>query len=76
MMVWEVIESLERLGGVGVEQYTILASAGEVFEDVNGCFVVMVLRCHTLGGKEGKNRRISGLVQQVSELIQPVILSW
>ena len=40
-----------------MEQYTILASAEEVFEDVNGCFVVMVLRCHTLGGKEGKDRR-------------------
>ena len=74
-MMREVIESLERLGSVRVERYIILASAEEVFEYVNGCFVVLVVWRHTVQGKEGKDMvgEMASLVQQVSQLIQPVI---
>ena len=53
MVVWEVVESLERLGGIGVERDSIFACAEEILEDMDGSLIMLVMWGHVVGRKKG-----------------------
>ena len=57
VVVWEVVESLERLGGIGVERDTIFACVEEIFENMDGSLIMLVMWGHVVGRKEGERRR-------------------
>jgi len=56
VMLREVIERLEGKACIGMVRYTIFTGAVEVFQCMDGSFIVLVAGIVDIRGKEGESR--------------------